>query len=423
MYEKVPSANLQPQAQPSRIHLFQGYGVELEYMIVDKDSLAVKPVADELLKHELGFYGSDFTRESITWSNEMVLHVIELKSTKPELNFNALENAFADEVKRVNSILSNWNAKLLPGGCHPAFNPVTETRLWPHESSEVYEAYNKIFDCRGHGWSNLQSTHLNFPFYDDEEFARLHAAVRLILPIIPALCASSPIVDSKITGSADTRLKYYRTNQAKIPSITGRIIPEAVFSKRNYLNSIYEKIKVDIAPLDPKGVLNPIWVNSRGAVPRFDRGSIELRLMDSQECPAAEIAILTLIIETVKALVSSKFCDFESQVKCRTDVLAPILDVTIERAEQAAIQDPAYLQVFNVQDKILTAGELWKHIFERLIYRGNDALEKWKPELDILFTEGSLATRILKAVKVTGDWLPVYRQLSDCLAQNKLFIP
>ena len=40
--------------------LFEAFGVELEYMIVDKDSLAVKPVADELLKHELGQYGSDF---------------------------------------------------------------------------------------------------------------------------------------------------------------------------------------------------------------------------------------------------------------------------------------------------------------------------------------------------------------------------
>lgn len=409
--------------QPSRIHLFQAYGVELEYMIVDSKTFTVKPIADELLKYELGYYGSDFTRESITWSNEMVLHVIELKSARPESNFNALENAFADEVKRINAILSNHQARLLPGGCHPLFNPLTETKLWPHESSEVYEMYNKIFDCRGHGWSNLQSTHLNMPFYDDEEFARLHAAVRLVLPIIPALCASSPLVEGKITGSADTRLKYYKTNQAKIPSITGRVIPEAVFSKRNYLNTIYEKIKSDLAPYDQKGILNPIWVNARGAVPRFDRGSIELRLMDSQECPAAEMAILTLLIETVKTLVAEVLCDFESQMKCRTETLVPILDLTIEHAEQAIIHDRAYLQLVGFNGKDVTAGNLWKHIFDRLIYRGNDALEKWKPELEVLFTEGSLATRITKSITATGGWLAVYRQLADCLAQNKLFIP
>ncbi|NJN41806.1 MAG: glutamate--cysteine ligase, partial [Flammeovirgaceae bacterium] len=100
--------------QPSRIHLFQGYGVELEYMIVDRDTLEVKSIADELLKHELGHYGSDFEAEMVTWSNELVLHVIEIKATKPEPNLNTLENAFADQITKINSILGKWNAQLMP---------------------------------------------------------------------------------------------------------------------------------------------------------------------------------------------------------------------------------------------------------------------------------------------------------------------
>ena len=209
---------------PSRIHLFQGYGIELEYMLVDKDTLAVKPVTDELLKHELGEYGSDFENGIVTWSNELVLHVVEIKSTAPESNFNALENAFAENVKRINAILDRWNAMLMPGAAHPFMDPLVETRLWPHDNNEVYQVYDKIFNSRGHGWSNLQSTHLNLPFYDDEEFAKLHAAVRIVLPILPALCASSPILDGKPTGMVDTRLKYYKANQARIPSITGKVI-------------------------------------------------------------------------------------------------------------------------------------------------------------------------------------------------------
>jgi len=92
------------------------------------------------------------------------------------------------------------------------------------------------------------------------------------------------MLDGALTGKLDTRLEYYKTNQSRIPSITGKVIPEAVFSKRNYLNTIYEKIKTDIAPFDTQNILNPIWVNSRGAIPRFDRGSIEIRVMDIQEC-------------------------------------------------------------------------------------------------------------------------------------------
>src|SRR5688500_16439701 len=205
--------------QPPRIHLFQGYGIELEYMLVDRDTLKIKPITDELLKHELGHYASDFENGIVTWSNELVLHVVELKSTKPEHDLRALVNKFAENVNRINSILSNWNAMLMPTAAHPFMDPLVETKIWPHENNEVYNIYNKIFDCRGHGWSNLQSTHLNLPFYDDEEFAKLHAAIRVVLPILPALCASSPILDGKLTGLLDTRLTYYKNNQAKIPSI------------------------------------------------------------------------------------------------------------------------------------------------------------------------------------------------------------
>src|SRR5687767_8226342 len=105
--------------QPPRIHLFQGYGIELEYMLVDRDTLQVKPITDELLKHEIGSYASDYENGIVTWSNELVLHVVELKSTRPENNFNALEHAFAENVERINAILTGWNAMLMPAAAHP----------------------------------------------------------------------------------------------------------------------------------------------------------------------------------------------------------------------------------------------------------------------------------------------------------------
>jgi len=411
--------------QPSRIHLFQGYGVELEYMLVDRDTLAVRPITDELLKHELGNYGSDFENGIVTWSNELVLHVVELKSTKPEYNFTALENAFAGNVKRINAILSGWNVMLMPTAAHPFMDPVAETKLWPHDNNEVYHIYNKIFDCRGHGWSNLQSTHLNLPFYDDEEFAKLHAAIRIILPILPALCASSPILDGKLTGSLDTRLKYYKTNQAKIPSLTGRVIPEAVFSKRNYLNTIYEKIRADITPFDPDQILNPIWVNSRGAIPRFDRGSIEIRIMDIQECPSADIAIVNLVIEVIKALVNGKFVNHDAQMHWKTDALVHLFDHVIERGQKGIIDNHEYLKLFGLDRNTATARELWYHIINRLIKSESSSLEKWKREIDVILDEGPLAERIVRAIghnHSKENIVHVYRHLCDCLEQNRMFL-
>lgn len=411
--------------QPSRIHIFQGYGVELEYMLVDRDTLQIKPITDELLKHVLGNYGSDVENGMVTWSNELVLHVVELKSTKPESNFSALEKEFAENVSRINSILSGWNTMLMPTAAHPFMDPMKETKLWPHENNEVYNIYNKIFDCKGHGWSNLQSTHLNLPFYDDEEFAKLHAAVRLVLPILPALCASSPMLDGKLTGLLDTRLKYYKTNQSRIPSITGKVIPEAVFSRRNYLNTIYEKIKNDIAPFDPGHELNPIWVNSRGAIPRFDRGSIEIRIMDIQECPAADLAIVTFVIEIIKALTAGKFIDHEAQMKWRTEPLAQLLDQTTEKGQDAMITNADYLNLFGYREKSAKAGELWKHLLDWIVKQNNSPMLAWRPQLDVIIKEGTLAHRILKSIdhdQSRDSVIRTYKKLSACLAQNKMFI-
>jgi carboxylate-amine ligase len=303
-------------------------------------------------------------------------------------------------------------------------NPDTETKLWPHDNNEVYAIYDRIFNSKGHGWSNLQSTHLNLPFYDDEEFAKLHAAVRIVLPLLPALCASSPILDGKATGKLDMRLDYYKTNQAKIPSITGRVIPEGVFSKRNYLNTIYEKIKADMAPHDPESILDPVWVNSRGAIPRFDRGSIEIRIMDIQECPSADMAILTLVIDLLQALVSEKFSSIESQMKIKTDTLVSIFDQCLITGRNTTIDNADFLKVFEIE-KPITVGELWKSIFARLTLF-MPSLKKWeRPQLETIFNQGSLSERILHALGSDlseGNIKKVYRQLSGCLAQNRMFI-
>jgi gamma-glutamyl:cysteine ligase YbdK (ATP-grasp superfamily) len=408
--------------QTGRLHVFQAYGVELEYMIVDRDSLDIRPLADELLKAELGAYKSDFENGLVTWSNELVMHVIELKSTRPESDFDLLQEAFVSNVSRINGVLRQWNAMLLPTGAHPWMNPLTETRLWPHDNNETYEAYNRIFDCRGHGWSNLQSTHLNLPFYDDEEFAKLHAAIRVVLPLLPALCASSPILDGKPTGLLNTRLQYYKTNQEAIPSITGKIIPEAVFSRRQYYNTVYQLIQQDIVPHDPDGILDPVWVNSRGAIPRFDRGSIEIRIMDVQECPAADLAIQSLVIETIRALANEKFAPLMELMRMKTEMLANILEHTVRAGAEATLESTEFTALFGVQAPA-SAGKVWNVIYRKLRELHPGSLKNWEEQIDTLLQQGPLARRMLYRLK--GDHSPenlmvLYRQLAECLASNRM---
>lgn len=408
----------------SPYHLFDGYGIELEYMIVDKDTLQVKPIADDLLKHELGEIGSDFENGIVTWSNELVLHVIELKSTQPENDLESLEKAFTRNISRVNTILEEWNAMLLPSAAHPFMDSFHETRLWPHDNNEVYELYNSIFDCSGHGWSNLQSTHVNLPFSGDEEFAKLHAAIRLILPILPALCASSPVLDGKLSGMLDTRLLYYKTNQSKIPSITGAVIPEAVFSYDEYQKKIYSVIEKDIASYNSEDILDAVWVNSRGAIARFDRGSIEIRIMDIQECPAADLAIVNMVVALLKAFVNETFCSLPDQKKMDTFILSSLFDKTIISGGETPIDDMTYLSAFGLSSP-LSVNALWKHILSKI--PANTIYEKnWQSMIQTILDQGSLSARIIQAIhnNDSPDHIAgIYKNLSVCLAENKMFIP
>ncbi|ALJ00608.1 carboxylate-amine ligase [Rufibacter tibetensis] len=411
--------------QSSRLGLFEGYGVEMEYMIVDRDTLEVKPISDEVLKAEAGELTSDVERGTMAWSNELVLHVLELKTNGPASTLSTLIEQFHKEVLRVNQLLEPFNAMLLPTGAHPFMDPYKETKLWPHEASEIYEAYNRIFNCQGHGWSNLQSTHLNLPFSSDEEFGRLHAAIRLILPLIPAISAASPVLDGKVSGLLDTRLEVYRKNQQKIPLIAGQVVPEAVFSEAVYVAKIFQPMFKAIAPFDPEGDLQEEFLNSRGAIARFSRGAIEIRIIDNQECPLADISIVTLISEVLKKLVAQQWSSFEEQQKPDTSMLASVFLSSLKNGSKTEIQNTEYLRLLGLQQERATLKEVWQHLWA-VVQKEEVFTPKITQTIEVILQEGSLSDRMLKILGQNPsleEIKSVYRILATCLSENKLYQP
>ncbi len=409
---------------PEPLHIFAAAGIELEYMIVDADTLDVKPLADEILKAVNGTYQENYNKPGICWSNELALHVIELKTGEPTRSLANSINLFQQDVGRINTILKDFNARLMPGGAHPWMNPYRETRLWPHNHSAIYEAYNRIFDCRGHGWSNLQSAHLNLPFAGDEEFGCLHAAIRVLLPILPALAASTPIVDGHLQDFLDYRMEVYRTHSSRIPSLTGDIIPEPVFTRADYDTRIFQRMYRDIKPHDPEAVLQNEWLNARGAIARFDRSTIEIRILDEQECPLADLAVASLIINTLKALVDGLWSDPALLQQWRTDALADILFKSVKSAEKNRIGNGNYLNIFGLQLKgELITGDLWGHIL-REIQSHYPLPEVFLEPLHIIIQQGTLASRIVRQLNndLSRPALNrVYGRLCDCLARGVMF--
>ena len=405
--------------------LFQGYGIELEYMIVDRESLAVLPVADRILRTEEGEVVDELEAGPLCWSNELALHVLELKTNGPVSSLSGLAGVFTEHVARVNMLLAPLGGRLMPSAMHPLMDPARETRLWPHGNRTVYEAYDRIFGCSGHGWANLQCIHMNLPFSGDREFGRLHAAVRLLLPILPALAASSPLVEGKVTGILDNRLETYRSNQRRIPSITGRVIPEPVFTRREYRERILAPVYRDLAPHDPGAILRHEWVNSRGAIARFDRNTIEIRLPDMQECPAADLAVVSLVVSALRALVDEVHAPSDAQRVLEIEPLERILLSTIREGEAARIGDRRYLELFRFPGGSATAGELWRHL-ARSATEEIPADGEVRSAAEAILSEGPLARRILRALGGSPSpqrIVEVYRTLCECLEKGRIFRP
>src|SRR2546430_716932 len=173
---------------------------------------------------------------------ELTRHVLEFKCLEPSVDIASLQPLFRAQIDRANAVLHAHNAALMGSGCHPFMDPVSETELWPHELHEVYETFNRIFDCRGHGWSNLQSMHINLPFANDDEFGILHSAIRLLLPLLPALAASTPIISGSATNTFDNRLVYYAKNCTRVPRCTGLLVPEPSQSEQHYRDTILQPL-------------------------------------------------------------------------------------------------------------------------------------------------------------------------------------
>jgi len=413
-----------PEALPTTLHLFDAHGIEVEYMLVDSETLDVAPAADALVEAVAGELVEEFENGDIMWNNELALHVIELNCNGPRRSLTGLGRAFADNVVLANSKLDSAGRRLMPGAMHPWMDP-EDVVLWPHGAHDVYDAFDRIFSCKGHGWANLQSMQINLPFAGDEEFARLHSAIRFLLPILPGLAASSPIVDGLPNGILDNRLVAYRDNCARIPSVTGAVVPEAVGSIGEYHERVLEPIYRDLEPHDPEHVLRHEWVNARGAIARFERMTIEIRVLDVQETPLMDVAYAALIVDVLKVLCEERWADRRALDKWHTKELGALLELTQRRAEGAGITERRFLAALGFKGSSTDVKGLWSHLIDVAAKRGTLDADTERL-LEHYLRHGSLATRIAKAVgpvPARARIKRVYEELCDSLAGGVPFAP
>lgn len=276
-------------------------GIELEYPIVDAN-LEVRPLVEDLFRRMAGRPTSDVEWGEAEFSNELAAHVFEIKTAGPEKNLAEAERKiFAGLSDVIRTLREEFGARLMPTGMHPFMDPASG-EIWKRSGRAIYEAYDRVFGIHGHGWLNVQSCHINLPFGTEAETVALHNAMACLMPYLPALSASSPIYEGRLGPAVDNRLAFYRTNQKKIPLIAGDVVPEFMESYAQYQRDILRRIYRELRGVPGAERLRHEWVNSRGAIVRFYRDAIELRILDTQECVKMDIAIAVFTCNVLKRL-------------------------------------------------------------------------------------------------------------------------
>jgi glutathione synthase/RimK-type ligase-like ATP-grasp enzyme/gamma-glutamyl:cysteine ligase YbdK (ATP-grasp superfamily) len=319
--------------------LFDVAGLELEYPTVSED-LEVTALVEPAFRAIAGRGTSDIEFGQVGFSNEIADHVFEVKTLEPVRSLRDAEDALAGGIRRFSDVLrSEWNARLLPTGMHPWFDP-RQARLWTRSGLRIYTTYAQIFDIRTHGWMNVHATHLNLPFGDERETMAMHTAAALLIPYLPAVAASSPVFDGRLQPHADSRLAWILQHQSRIPATCGRIVPEFVDSYGAYRREILQPMYAALDAFPHSEPIRHEFLNSRGAVLRFARKALEVRVLDTQECVRMDVAIAVFARAALRALTADVLsgaievpahhvlvADFEACIRdgSRATVMAPHL--------------------------------------------------------------------------------------------------
>jgi gamma-glutamyl:cysteine ligase YbdK (ATP-grasp superfamily) len=271
---------------------------------VVNDQLKAMPILDKILK---SFYGRivNFVKQpSFTFGKELQMHVMEIRPNVPFSSPQDFDETMQEAVLALLDFLERrYKARLLGTGMHPLLR-LEDTGIWPHRHRRIYQAYSKVFNLKQHGWLNIQSFQLNLPYSNEQDGIRLYNMIANLCAYLPAISASSPICEGDFGDDVDNRLRFYKENQIEVPSVTGDVVPEYVPSFCQYREDIIEKYSHDLATAGvDKLLVGKEWVNSRGAIFRFDRKAIEIRVMDEQECVKSDVALSCFIRATLRGLV------------------------------------------------------------------------------------------------------------------------
>jgi len=396
-------------------------GLELEYAIVDAE-LRPRCLVEDAFRALHGRPTSNVVLDGVGFSNELAAHVFEAKMLRPGEDLAAAEQQLVAATRRFQALLRNsFGVRLLPTGMHPLMKP-KDTALWRRGGNRIYAAYARVFDVRQHGWVNVQSCQINLPFGRTErELVLLYNAVACLLPYLPCIAASSPLVEGRVGPYLDNRLAHYRRNQRRIPAVSGNVVPEFIRSVREYRSRVLAPIYAALKEVEGADVLCHDWVNSRGAILRFARRALEIRILDTQECIRMDVAIAAFVRAalrwSVRALAIGEM-DLPTH-----GMLVDDFDLVIATGRRAQVQARHLGGPARAADVVL-----WLLERARACARAHEA--RYLDLVESRIEKGSLAEGIRARLRTrVGEPADpsrvrsIYEDLMDCLDANRPWWP
>jgi gamma-glutamyl:cysteine ligase YbdK (ATP-grasp superfamily) len=360
-------------------------GTEHEYSINDKNYRPLA-ISDKILQQISGEVQYEVPFGGIRVAKELQKHVLELIPATPGSISLLEENLYHGLCELYRA--TNYEYGFLGLGMHPLLT-LDQTTYWDHDEQEYYQAYDRLFNIRQHGWLNIQALQINYPYESPDDLVTAFNKIRSLIPYLVAVSASSPLVEGKTTSYMDNRLVYYRENQAQIPEICHGVLPEKLDRMDDYVRinqDIYEELKRCRGE-----ILCHEWVNSRGVIVRFTRKCLEVKAIDEQECLHSDMAISAFLLALLRS-------DLELEEE-ESHLLAMLEDAM---HHGVAGMRPELEKLLRIAQKNATIEEM-----------------RYLPVVAKRIEQGSLAEIMAQRLKEGGEIEPMLAEMEWCLKENR----
>jgi len=365
-------------------------GTEHEYSL-NGPGFVPLPESDLVLAEIGGGWDGEVPLGGAKACKELQKHVLEVIPLHPSTRLSDLESSVLGGIREFFRRFGD-RYTLLGLGMHPTLT-LDQARVWDHGEGEYYEAYDRLFSIRQHGWLNIQALQVNLEYAYEGSLVFLHNRIRSLIPYLVAVSAASPFFEGKAPGPVDNRLLFYRENQARIPAICNNIVPDPITSIADYrerLSGVYAELRSLGA-----GILCEEWVASSGVIVRFSRPCIEIKAIDEQECVFSDMALCAF----VRALSRARDLPLEED----RDTLVAMTERAISNGTLGLEDELTAL--YRRAEKVATGDE-----------------RRYLPLVRRRIEEGSLGQILAERFCDTGDLKGIMQDLAMCLEENRPYV-